>query len=75
MQKLMKNGDGVFLFKFATKEGVDRVLERGPWIIRNSPIILNKGSPTLSLNRNEVNKVPVWIKCIKFLWFLIPRIV
>lgn len=41
---------------------VDRVLERGPWLIRNSPIILNKWTPTLSLNRNEVNKVPVWIK-------------
>jgi hypothetical protein len=27
LQKVMKNGDGVYLFKFATKEGVDRVLE------------------------------------------------
>jgi hypothetical protein len=62
LQKLMKNSDGVYLFKFATKEGVDRVLGRGPWLIRNSPIILNKWNPTLSLNRNEVNKVPVWIK-------------
>ena len=61
----MKNGDGVYLFKFATKEGVDCVLERGPWLIRNSPIILNKWTPTLSLNRNEVNKVPVWIKMHK----------
>lgn len=59
LQKLMKNDDGVFLFKFATKEGMDRVLERGPWIIRNLPIILNKWTPTLSLNKNEVNKVPV----------------
>ncbi|GJV76242.1 retrovirus-related pol polyprotein from transposon TNT 1-94 [Tanacetum coccineum] len=39
LQKLMKNDDGVFLFKFASKDVLERVLERGPWIIRNTPLI------------------------------------
>ncbi|GKE17222.1 ribonuclease H-like domain-containing protein [Tanacetum coccineum] len=62
LQKLMKNDDGVFLFKFASKDGLERVLERGPWIIRNTPLILNRWTPNVSLKRGEVNKVPIWIK-------------
>ncbi|GJT82888.1 reverse transcriptase domain-containing protein [Tanacetum coccineum] len=61
----MRNDDGIFLFKFATKTGLEQVLERGLWMIRNSPIILNKWIPYVSLTRNEVTKVPVWIKLHK----------
>ncbi|GJS13135.1 hypothetical protein Tco_0407607, partial [Tanacetum coccineum] len=65
LQKLMRNDDGVFLFKFATKNGLEQVLERGPWMIHNSPIILNKWTPYVSLIRDEITKVPVWIKLRK----------
>ncbi|GJV56795.1 putative ribonuclease H-like domain-containing protein [Tanacetum coccineum] len=41
---------------------VVKVLERGPWMIRKSPIILNKWSSSLSLKKGEVTKVPVWVK-------------
>ncbi|GKB59462.1 RNA-directed DNA polymerase, eukaryota, reverse transcriptase zinc-binding domain protein [Tanacetum coccineum] len=33
--------DDFFLFQFETKEGMDRVLEDGPWLIRTVPLILN----------------------------------
>ncbi|GJX64729.1 reverse transcriptase domain-containing protein [Tanacetum coccineum] len=62
LQNLMKTDDGVFLFKFSTKEGLEQVLQKGPWMIRHSPILLSKWSPTLSLKKGEVNKVPVWVK-------------
>nr|GEY96776.1 hypothetical protein [Tanacetum cinerariifolium]GEY99442.1 hypothetical protein [Tanacetum cinerariifolium] len=62
LQNLTKNDDGVFLFKFASKEVLDQVLQRGPWMIRNSPILLSKWSPTLSLKKSKVNKVSVWVK-------------
>ncbi|GKC08611.1 reverse transcriptase domain-containing protein [Tanacetum coccineum] len=61
-QKLMKNDDGVFLFKFSSKSGMEQVLERGPWMIYKSPIILNKWSPSLSSKKGKVTKVPVWVK-------------
>ncbi|GJV14414.1 hypothetical protein Tco_1359737 [Tanacetum coccineum] len=64
-EKLMKTDDGVFLFKFAAKIGTDQVLERGPWIIRNKPLILNKWTPSLSLKKDEVTKIPVWVKMHK----------
>ncbi|GKB65487.1 cysteine-rich receptor-like protein kinase [Tanacetum coccineum] len=62
LQNLMKNEDGVFLFKFSSKDGLGRVLECGSWIIRNTPLILNRWTPNVSLKRNEVTKVLVWIK-------------
>ncbi|GKB93011.1 nucleotide-binding alpha-beta plait domain-containing protein [Tanacetum coccineum] len=65
LQKLMKSDDGVYLFKFASKVGLEKVLERGPWMIRNSPLILSKWTPYTSLTKNEVTKVPVWINLRK----------
>ncbi|GKC95162.1 reverse transcriptase domain-containing protein, partial [Tanacetum coccineum] len=61
-ERITRNDDGVYLFKFATKSGRDQVIEKGPWLIRKSPIILSKWSPSVSLKRGEVTKVPVWVK-------------
>ncbi|GJT14818.1 retrovirus-related pol polyprotein from transposon TNT 1-94 [Tanacetum coccineum] len=41
------------------------VLEQGPWLIRNIPIILTKWSPNLALTKDKVTKVPVWVKMHK----------
>ncbi|GJR25922.1 putative ribonuclease H-like domain-containing protein [Tanacetum coccineum] len=60
-ERITRNDDGVYLFKFATKSGRDQVIEKGPWLIRKSPIILSKWSPSVSLKRGEVTKVSVWI--------------
>ncbi|GKE14919.1 zinc knuckle CX2CX4HX4C containing protein [Tanacetum coccineum] len=54
--------DDFFLFQFETKEGMDRVLEDGPWLIRTVPLILNVWSPNTDLKKAEVRKAPVWIK-------------
>ncbi|GJX35827.1 reverse transcriptase domain-containing protein, partial [Tanacetum coccineum] len=62
LSKLMKTDNGVFLFKFDTKSGMDQVIERGPWLIRNTPLILNKWAPNISLKPDEVTTVPVWVK-------------
>ena len=61
-EKITRNDNGVYLFKFATKSGMEQVIEKGPWLIRKSPIILNRWSPSVSLKRGEVTKVPVWVK-------------
>ncbi|GKE23918.1 retrovirus-related pol polyprotein from transposon TNT 1-94 [Tanacetum coccineum] len=33
-EKITRNDDGVYLFKFASKVGMEQVLEKGPWTIR-----------------------------------------
>nr|GEY94530.1 hypothetical protein [Tanacetum cinerariifolium] len=59
---VINDDDGVFYFKFATSEGLEQVLEQGPWMIRNVPLILTKWSPNMSLDKEKVTKVPVWVK-------------
>ncbi|GJY92279.1 hypothetical protein Tco_0508061 [Tanacetum coccineum] len=62
LQKVMRNDDGVFMFKFASEEGLEQVLQRGPWMIRKSPVILTKWFSSLSLKKGKVMSVPVWVK-------------
>ncbi|GJY64200.1 reverse transcriptase domain-containing protein [Tanacetum coccineum] len=49
----------------SVKNRFGQVLERGPWMIRNSPIILNKWSSSSTLKKDVVTKVPVWVKLHK----------
>ncbi|GKB21440.1 hypothetical protein Tco_0855363 [Tanacetum coccineum] len=44
------------------KKGLEQVVQRGPWMIRKSPIILTKWSSELSLKKGEVTCVLVWVK-------------
>nr|GEZ73867.1 hypothetical protein [Tanacetum cinerariifolium] len=61
-ERITRNDDGVYLFKFATKSGRDQVIDKGPWMIRKSPIMLSKWSPSVSLKKGEVTKVLVCVK-------------
>ncbi|GJV91053.1 trichome birefringence-like protein 3 [Tanacetum coccineum] len=64
-EKVMSDDDGVFYFKFASLKGLEQVLEQGPWLIRNIPLMLTKWSPNMSLSKDKVTKVPVWVKLHK----------
>ena len=54
--------NGFFFFQFATREGMERVLENGPWLIRLVPLILNIWSPNSMLKKDEITLAPVWVK-------------
>ncbi|GKC64485.1 trichome birefringence-like protein 3, partial [Tanacetum coccineum] len=64
-EKIMSDDDGLFYFKFSSGKGVEQVIEQGPWLIRNVPLILTKWSPNMSLSKDEVTRVPVWVKLHK----------
>ncbi|GKC36569.1 hypothetical protein Tco_1048953 [Tanacetum coccineum] len=51
-----------FLFQFNTKEGMERVLEDGPWMIRREPLMLNVWSQNTDLKKAEITSAPVWVK-------------
>ncbi|GJY55944.1 aspartic peptidase [Tanacetum coccineum] len=61
-QKIMNDEDGFFFFKFASISGVKQVLEQGPWLIRNTHLILQKWTPNMSFTKDKVTKVPVLVK-------------
>ncbi|GKE56941.1 zinc knuckle CX2CX4HX4C containing protein, partial [Tanacetum coccineum] len=42
--------------------GLEYVLESGPWMIRNTPIILKKWLMSTSLFKEELTRIPIWVK-------------
>nr|GEZ20837.1 hypothetical protein [Tanacetum cinerariifolium] len=63
-QKVMRDDD-VYYFKFTSRTGLEQVLEKGPWLIRNQPLILTKWAPNMSLSKDKVTKATVWVKVYK----------
>ncbi|GJU27333.1 retrovirus-related pol polyprotein from transposon TNT 1-94 [Tanacetum coccineum] len=64
-EKVMSDDEGMFYFKFSSLQGLEQVLGKGPWLIRNVPLILTKWSPNMTLSKDEVTRVPVWVKMHK----------
>ncbi|GJT16019.1 zinc knuckle CX2CX4HX4C containing protein [Tanacetum coccineum] len=62
LKRIMMNTKGFFFFKFDTRAGLEAVLEGGPWMIRNSPIILKKWSMDTSLLKEKLISISIWIK-------------
>ncbi|GKA65381.1 zinc knuckle CX2CX4HX4C containing protein [Tanacetum coccineum] len=57
LKRIMMNAKGFFFFKFDSRAGLDAVLEGGPWMIRNSPIILKKWSVNTSFQKEEMTRI------------------
>ncbi|GJW18323.1 hypothetical protein Tco_0025759 [Tanacetum coccineum] len=53
---------GYFSSNFSSKDGLDAMLENGPWFIRNNPLILKKWDSDVNLLKEDVGNVPVWVK-------------
>ncbi|GKB04070.1 zinc knuckle CX2CX4HX4C containing protein [Tanacetum coccineum] len=47
---------------FSSTEGVDSVVRDGSLMIHGIPIFLNKWSPSVSLIKEDLSRVPVWVK-------------
>ncbi|XP_022042079.1 uncharacterized protein LOC110944741 [Helianthus annuus] len=60
--KLMMNTSGFFFFKFDSKDGLMKVLEGGPWLIRKIPLFLNIWTPKVTLKKDSIKTVPIWVK-------------
>nr|GEX90888.1 hypothetical protein [Tanacetum cinerariifolium] len=62
LKRTMLNAKGFFFFKFDSRVGLESVLEGGPWMIQNNLIILKKWTMNTSLLKEELNRVPIWVK-------------
>ncbi|GJY22843.1 MAK10-like protein [Tanacetum coccineum] len=47
---------------FISIDGLDAVLENGPWFIFNNPLILKKWNPNVNLFKEDMGNVLVWVK-------------
>ncbi|GJT14599.1 hypothetical protein Tco_0861641 [Tanacetum coccineum] len=53
---------GFFFFQFTTSDGMERVIESRPWLIRLVPLILNIWTPNSKLRRDAITTAPLWVK-------------
>nr|GEV59739.1 hypothetical protein [Tanacetum cinerariifolium] len=61
LKRVMLDKDFI-LFQFETKEGMEKVMENGPWLIRLVPLILNVWTPNTILKKDEIKAASVWVK-------------
>ncbi|GKB79291.1 retrotransposon protein, putative, ty1-copia subclass [Tanacetum coccineum] len=62
VRSMFSSSTGLFSFQFSSMEGLDAMLENGPWFIRNHPLILKKWHPDENLLKEDVSTIPVWVK-------------
>ncbi|GJT03599.1 putative ribonuclease H-like domain-containing protein [Tanacetum coccineum] len=62
VSSMFSSSTRLFSFKFSSIDGLDAMLENGPWFIRNNPFILKKWRPDQNLLKEDVSTVPVWVK-------------
>nr|GEX78089.1 hypothetical protein [Tanacetum cinerariifolium] len=48
--------------EFETKEGIESVMEHGPWLIRLVPLMLNAWTQNTNLKKEDIKHAPIWVK-------------
>ncbi|GJT63385.1 retrotransposon protein, putative, ty1-copia subclass [Tanacetum coccineum] len=62
VKSMFNSSTGLFTFQFSSMDGLDAMLENGPWFIPNNPLILKKWNPDVNLLKEDVSNIPVWVK-------------
>ncbi|KAK2420095.1 hypothetical protein QL285_030882 [Trifolium repens] len=56
------NEEGYFLLRFHSLTDKDAVVMKGPYTIRNMPMLLRDWKPDFSLKRDMLRTLPIWVK-------------
>ncbi|GJV95335.1 RNA-directed DNA polymerase, eukaryota, reverse transcriptase zinc-binding domain protein [Tanacetum coccineum] len=59
---IIMNNSGLYFCKFKSHDGMQAVIENGPWLVDNKPFFVQKWEPGLCMSKPEVTKVPLWVK-------------
>ncbi|GJZ30913.1 retrotransposon protein, putative, ty1-copia subclass [Tanacetum coccineum] len=62
INSMLDSSTGILSFPFGSMDGLDAMLENGPWFIRNNSLILKKWNPNVNLMKEDVGNVLVWVK-------------
>ncbi|GJT95057.1 retrovirus-related pol polyprotein from transposon TNT 1-94 [Tanacetum coccineum] len=56
--------NGQYVFKFKNSDGLNNVLEKGPWMVKNKPLFVKKWCSEMGMEKLEPKCLPVWVKII-----------
>nr|GEY69581.1 hypothetical protein [Tanacetum cinerariifolium] len=65
VRDIIMNHDGTCLFKFKDIEGLNSVLEQGPWMVNKKPLIVQKWNPEIGMQKVEHRILPIWERMTK----------
>ncbi|GKF51674.1 RNA-directed DNA polymerase, eukaryota, reverse transcriptase zinc-binding domain protein, partial [Tanacetum coccineum] len=51
----------VLLWAIESEDGMKNVLESGPWMVQNIPLVLNLWEPGIWLEKVEPSTIPIWV--------------
>nr|GEZ90172.1 hypothetical protein [Tanacetum cinerariifolium] len=62
VKSMLNSSTMLFSFQFSSMDGLNAMLENGPWFIRNHQLILKKWKPNVNLLKEDVGNVLIWVK-------------
>ncbi|XP_071739330.1 uncharacterized protein [Rutidosis leptorrhynchoides] len=64
MKDISMDQNQICYFKFRSIEGMNEVIEKGPWIVNGKPLFVDKWNPDINIEKVEPNKLPLWVKLV-----------
>ncbi|GJS15820.1 retrotransposon protein, putative, unclassified [Tanacetum coccineum] len=62
VRSMLNSSTGLSSFQFSSMDGLDAMLENGPWFILNNLLILKKWHPNVNLFKEDVCNILIWVK-------------
>ncbi|XP_022857391.1 uncharacterized protein LOC111378428 [Olea europaea var. sylvestris] len=62
LQEVLSSDAGFYFFKFDSLRQALLVLEGAPWHMANRPLILKRWEPNMTLAKENLRCIPVWVK-------------
>ncbi|XP_058761495.1 uncharacterized protein LOC131634890 [Vicia villosa] len=62
LPELYYHDEGYFIIRFQSQSDLDAVLMKGPYTLRNIPLMLKEWKPDFNLKRDMLRTIPLWVK-------------
>ncbi|GJT01521.1 zinc knuckle CX2CX4HX4C containing protein [Tanacetum coccineum] len=62
LDEIIMNEGGLYFFKFKTEEGLQNVIENGPWLVDQKPLFVQRWVAGICLEKLEPSRIPLWVK-------------
>ncbi|GJV19201.1 zinc knuckle CX2CX4HX4C containing protein [Tanacetum coccineum] len=58
------NKNGHYVFKFRDSNSLNVVLDKGPWMVKNKPMFVQKWNSEIGMEKMEPKRLSVWVKIV-----------
>ncbi|GJX28479.1 zinc knuckle CX2CX4HX4C containing protein [Tanacetum coccineum] len=58
------NKNGHYVFKFRDSNSLNVVLDKGPWMVKNKPLFVQKWNSKIGMEKMEPKRLLVWVKIV-----------